>query len=117
MIKLLPVSVLCLGLIACGGGQPAMAPPDPRADAILIAEGRAVAVAHCSSCHALDGIVESPNPAAPPMAELLGRYDAERLADDLIEGIRVGHDEMPEFDLPVTAADALVAYLKSIRKT
>lgn len=115
MNRILPASLLCLGLLACGG-QPAAPPPDAEADAILVAEGRALAVAHCSSCHALDGIAESPNPAAPPMTDLLDRYEADRLADDLIDGIRVGHDEMPEFDLPVTAADALVAYLKSIRK-
>ena len=49
------------------------------------------------------------------MAKLLQRYDADMLASDLIEGIRVGHDEMPDFDLQVIEADALVAYLKSLR--
>jgi mono/diheme cytochrome c family protein len=50
------------------------------------------------------------------MVELLKRYDAEMLASDLIDGIRVGHDEMPEFDLQVIEADALVAYLKSLQR-
>lgn len=115
MIRIAPVSLLCFALLACAHGQPVAAPSNAETEAILVAEGRAVARAQCAGCHALDGMAESPNPAAPPMTELLERYDADRLADDLIEGIRVGHDEMPEFDLPVTAADALVAYLKSIR--
>jgi len=115
MTRTLPASLLFIALGACGAGQQAAAPAEPEADAILVAEGRAVAVAQCSSCHALDGIAESPNPAAPPMIELLDRYNADMLANDLIEGVRVGHDEMPEFDFSVTSADALVAYLKSIR--
>lgn len=113
------VSLLLLTLAACNDAPPeapAPEPPQTADEAILIAEGRAVAVAHCSSCHALDGVAESPNPAAPRMAELLGRYAPDMLANDLIEGVRVGHDEMPEFDFPVTAADALIAYLKSISK-
>jgi len=86
------------------------APDDPG----LIASGRQVVVRECSSCHAIDQGAKSPNPAAPPMKLLLSRYDPEMLADDLIEGIRVGHNEMPHFDFNVIAADALVAYLKSI---
>lgn len=49
------------------------------------------------------------------MAQMLERYNADMLANDLIDGIRVGHDEMPEFALQVSEADALVAYLKSLR--
>ena len=90
-------------------------PPDGALDPALVATGRDVAVLRCSRCHALDGVSHSPNPSAPPMAKLLQRYDADMLASDLIEGIRVGHDEMPEFDLQVIEADALVAYLKSLR--
>ena len=80
----------------------------------LIASGRQLVVRECSSCHAIDQGAKSPNPEAPPMKSLLARYDPEMLADDLIEGIRVGHNEMPHFDFNVIAADALVAYLKSI---
>lgn len=81
----------------------------------LVAAGRQVAVLRCARCHALDDMSRSPLPSAPPMAQMLERYNADMLASDLIDGIRVGHDEMPEFSLSVSEADALVAYLRSLR--
>jgi mono/diheme cytochrome c family protein len=78
--------------------------------------GRLVAVEQCSSCHAVDRDMMSPRPGAPPMSTLLSRYDPEMLANDLIEGIRVGHDDMPHFDFNIIATDALIAYLKSIER-
>lgn len=80
----------------------------------LAATGRDVAVRECASCHAIDQEMISPRPGAPPMRTLLSRYDPDMLANDLIEGIRVGHDDMPFFDFNIAAADALIAYLKSI---
>lgn len=85
--------------------------PDPD----QIAAGRQIAMLRCASCHALDNLSRSPLPAAPPMARMHELYDAEMLANDLIDGIRVGHDEMPEFVLQVAEADALAAYLRSLR--
>jgi mono/diheme cytochrome c family protein len=104
-----------LGASGCAG--PGNVPaPEAHVDPQLVSTGREVAVIRCSRCHGLDGLAQSPNPSAPPMAELLRRYDAEMLASDLIDGIRVGHDEMPEFDLQVIEADSLVAYLKSLQR-
>jgi mono/diheme cytochrome c family protein len=105
-------------LLAGGCAGPGERPSwqDEALDPALVSTGRDVAVLRCSQCHALDSISQSPNPSAPPMARLLERYDAGILASDLIDGIRVGHDEMPEFDLQVIEADALVAYLKSLRQ-
>jgi hypothetical protein len=51
-------------------------------------------------------------PAAPAFEGLLQRYNSSMLTDHLIEGIRVGHDEMPVFDFDVRTTDALIAYLK-----
>jgi cytochrome c len=111
MKQVLPLLFVALiGLQGCASEPAAIAP-----DANLVAQGRAVAARECAGCHALDASRPSPLAAAPPMSELLGRYAPEMLANDLIEGIRVGHDEMPEFDFTVTAADALMAYLQSIR--
>ncbi len=116
-MKTIPLAGLAfLALAACNAPPPGQPSAASAEDASLIADGRTVAEANCARCHALDDQTASPNAAAPPMKELLGRYDADMLANDLIEGIRVGHDDMPEFDLPVAAADALVAYLTSIRE-
>lgn len=105
-----------VALAACSGLPASQAGPSSQAvDPALAAAGRDVAVMRCSRCHALDDRSHSPLPAAPPMAQMLERYNADMLANDLIDGIRVGHDEMPEFALQVSEADALVAYLKSLR--
>jgi hypothetical protein len=49
------------------------------------------------------------------MREMLARYQADALANDLITGIRVGHQDMPAFDFDVRTADALIAYLQFLR--
>lgn len=88
--------------------------PEGAPDAGLISAGRDVAVMRCSQCHALDGISDSSNPSAPPMAQLLELYDPDMLTNDLIEGMRIGHDGMAQFNLQIIEADALIAYLKSL---
>lgn len=83
-------------------------------DAAQIADGRRIATAQCAACHAIDESSRSPNPAAPPLRDVLAIYDPDNLAYRFIDALRVGHDEMPLFDFDVRAADALVAYLESI---
>jgi mono/diheme cytochrome c family protein len=97
----------------------ASAPPDPSrlspATRAQIEYGREIAASQCSSCHALDNEVESPNPGAPPLRNALWRFEAEPLAIYFIEALRVGHGDMPVFDFTPVGADALIAYLKSIK--
>jgi mono/diheme cytochrome c family protein len=103
--------VVLLGLAGCA------APPSPGELELQgqIADGRAVAERECATCHALDQSTASPRADAPPMRDLLARYEKDALANDLIEGIKLGHQDMPQFDFNVIAADALIAYLKSIQ--
>lgn len=105
------------GLASCttaspSGGARTLSPEAERE--ALADDGRRVALAQCSSCHAIDEYQLSPRREAPPMSSLLARYDPEMLSDDLIAGIRVGHDSMPHFDFDIRETDALIAYLKSI---
>ena len=97
--------------------QGATVAPSGSNDDAIVAQGRDIAMTNCSTCHAIDDERTSPNPAAPPLLQILMRYDSERLADDFVEGVRVGHDEMPHFDFTVREADALIAYLKAIERT
>jgi len=94
-------------------------PAPPRAAAGIdpdqAAAGWQIAKDRCSSCHAIDAVLPSPRADAPPLRHVLEIYPDEMLAERLIEGMRIGHDDMPRFDFNVIAADALVAYLKSIR--
>lgn len=101
-------------LAACVAGPGESIPAIEPDHAGLVVAGRDVAVRECSSCHAIDQDMISPRAGAPPMRTLLSRYDPEMLANDLIEGIRVGHDDMPFFDFNIAAADSLIAYLKAI---
>lgn len=110
---LLGVAVVAvLAGCATGGSDQSMA---TEQDAATLAEaGREIAVRECSSCHAIDQEMISPRADVPPMRTLLSRYDPDMLANDFIEGVRVGHDEMPFFDFDIASTDALIAYLKSI---
>jgi mono/diheme cytochrome c family protein len=123
--SVIPISVmaaLCiLGLASCATdeGRAIAVAPDPNSYGREYAEdftnaGRQIAEQSCASCHAIGDQSRSPHPDAPPMNTLLSRYDPDALADDLIAGIRVGHDDMPLFDFNVIAADSLIAYLESI---
>jgi mono/diheme cytochrome c family protein len=79
-----------------------------------IAEGRRIAQSNCAACHAIDWDSVSRNSGAPPFRDLVFLSDPDWVAYRLIDGIRVGHDSMPLFDLDVHSADALMAYIKSI---
>ena len=107
---IIPAAIL-LGLAACAA-PPAIEQIELEGQ---IADGRAVAQRECATCHALDQSTASPRADAPPMRTLLARYDKDVLANELIEGIKLGHPDMPQFDFNVIAADALVAYLRSIQ--
>ena len=104
-------SVILAGCATDEAGQPATTERDAAG---LVEAGRELAVRECASCHAIDQEMISPRSGVPPMRTLLARYEPDMLANDFIEGVRVGHDEMPFFDFDIAAADALIAYLKSI---
>ncbi|MDP3493766.1 MAG: cytochrome c [Hyphomonadaceae bacterium] len=107
------IGAVLIGMSGVGG---CVAGPEDAGtgDAGLVSAGRDVAVRECASCHAIDQDMISPHASAPPMRTLLSRYEPDMLANDLIEGVRVGHDDMPFFDFNIAAADSLVAYIKSI---
>ncbi len=84
---------------------------------LLIADGHAIAEVSCAVCHAIGLTDESPNLTAPPLREVLALYDADALAEDFIDGVRINHSEMPTFDFSPEGADALIAYLRSIQVT
>jgi mono/diheme cytochrome c family protein len=82
----------------------------------LIDSGRQIAVTQCASCHAIIPGGKSPRAEAPPFDTVLSRYRADVLEEDLINGIHLGHADMPAFEFNPQGVDALIAYLKSIQK-
>lgn len=96
-------------------------PPAPKLSAAeqaaLVEDGRAVAEANCAACHAVTPDGQSPNAAAPHFRTLLARYNPETLETELVEGMSVAHAPMPQFQFNPKAAEALIAYLRSIQSS
>ena len=87
--------------------------PEPNHE--LIQSGFKVAKEKCAACHAIDGKSKSPLKGAPPLRDILALYDdMDELEYRFIDGMRVGHDQMPRFDFDVRTADALIAYIQAV---
>ncbi len=76
--------------------------------------GRAIADQYCARCHNVIGQGVSPFQPAPPFRDLASRWPLEYLEEALAEGISVGHDAMPEFQLSTDEIDDLLSYIRSI---
>ncbi|NWG55060.1 MAG: c-type cytochrome [Hydrogenophilaceae bacterium] len=110
-------ALVAVAACACAGPDAGTASAPAQADADIIENGRQIAQAECALCHAIGAEGESPRAGAPPLRHVLARYRSDALAEDLNEGIRVGHADMPEFTLPVQGVDMLLAYLQSIQES
>ena len=78
--------------------------------------GQTFVIANCSKCHAIDKVSESPLKIAPPFRELHLRYPVESLQEALVEGIKTGHANMPEFRVDAGQAADVIAYLKTLER-
>ncbi len=76
--------------------------------------GEVFVLTHCSRCHSVDKVTESPLKIAPPFRTLHNRYPVESLQESLAEGIVTGHPTMPEFRLDPGQIADVIAYLKSL---
>jgi mono/diheme cytochrome c family protein len=97
------------------GALIAAAPQIALAQAADLDEGKAIAEANCSRCHAVGEQGDSPMPAAPPFRTIPDRYDPNDLTEALAEGMVVGHDAMPQFELPPEKISNLLAYIASLK--
>ena len=104
----LPHLVMALCLIMPGAAAAQMSPSEQR--------GQTFVRANCSTCHAIDKVSASPLKIAPPFRELHRRYPVESLQEALVEGIRTGHVNMPEFRLDPGQASDVIAYLKTLER-
>lgn len=81
----------------------------------LVDFGREIAKVNCASCHAISTDDQSQHPEAPPLRELSARYPLDALEEAFVEGIYVGHPDMPQFEASPEQVDALLAYLDTIQ--
>ena len=80
----------------------------------MIEKGHAIAQSRCAACHGIGPTDRSPLDQAPPFERFAERYPIEQLAEAFAEGIVVGHNEMPPFELQPSEIEALLAYLGSL---
>lgn len=104
---------LCRTFAALAFAVTAMTGPALADD--LVEFGREIAEVNCSACHAISTDDESRHSEALPLRELSQRYPVEALEEALVEGILVGHPDMPEFEATPEQANALIAYLNTIQ--
>jgi mono/diheme cytochrome c family protein len=108
MIARLPSLAVAIFLIVPGVAAAQMSPGEQR--------GQTLVRANCSRCHATGKVGPSPLKIAPPFRDLHLRYPVEDLQESLAEGIRTGHQNMPEFRFDVGQAADVIAYLKSLER-
>jgi cytochrome c len=106
-MRLIGILPLALALVACA--------TEPSSNSGQNA-GRQIAETHCSSCHAVGVVGESPRPEAPAFRTLSRNYRVSTLEEALAEGISVGHPAMPAFEFQPEEIDSLVSYLESIQE-
>ncbi len=94
----------------------AAAPQITAAQAADLEAGKAVAQSLCARCHSIGISGDSPFPPAPPLRLIPDRYNVEDLAEALAEGMVVGHDAMPQFELPLEKISPLLAYIGSLKR-
>jgi cytochrome c len=87
-----------------------------NAEAQSVQRGLNFVRANCARCHSIDKASESPLKIAPPFRTLHLRYPIESLQEAFAEGIRTGHQNMPEFRLEGDQIGDVIAYLKTLEK-
>lgn len=87
----------------------------PGPDRHVLAMGLALAHTYCADCHAIGETGTSRHAAAPAFRDLNADYDAELLAETLVEGLAMAHPDMPEFEFDPPQAQALIIYLKTVQ--
>ena len=102
-------------LLVCGVAIASPVAAQSKAD---IAFGRTLAQENCARCHAIGMGGRSPAKGAPPFRLLHNRYDVDGLQEAFVEGVAVGHKgvDMPEFQFTPARTDALITYIKSLRR-
>jgi mono/diheme cytochrome c family protein len=103
-------SLTLAGLAALALSLPA------RADDVSLSAGKQLAIARCGRCHAVGRTGDSPNPRSPRFRDLGARFPFDGLRDALMQGMIVGHPQMPIQHLTPVESGDLVAYLQSLQR-
>jgi cytochrome c len=77
-------------------------------------EGKRLAETYCARCHAIGPEGDSALAEAPPFRTIAAKGNVDAMQEAFAEGIVVGHEAMPEFELEPDQIGALLDYIKSL---
>lgn len=83
-------------------------------DTESIKSGQELAQLLCMKCHAISGPGPGPEEKSPPFSTLSNKLGIEGLADQLLEGLPLGHDPMPKWEFSEQQAEDLLLYIEYI---
>lgn len=109
-VKFTPV---CLGLAILAmtvGPMPARSEDEMKS----IVRGKELAQLLCQRCHAIAGPGPGKEEKSPPFSTLITRLTLEGVADQLLEGLPLGHDPMPAWQFSEQQAEDLLFYIYSV---
>jgi tetratricopeptide (TPR) repeat protein len=79
-----------------------------------VRQGAALAEKYCSACHAVGNIGASPNKDAPEFRNINQGNGLYFLREPITQSVFAKHEKMPQFNLPFSEIDTVVAYINSI---
>ncbi len=79
-----------------------------------VALGKALVETNCARCHAVGADDASTHPEAPPFRDLQKRYPLDALEEAFVEGIAVGHPDMPLFIASPEQIEAIIDYIGTL---
>jgi mono/diheme cytochrome c family protein len=106
--------VILVGVLAVSAVDAALVQPRAEEDDPTVpAERRGLRLVrmHCSRCHAINQVGESPLASAPPFRTLRLKYPVADLQRPLAEGV---HPVMPRFRFEPGQVEDIMAYLKTL---
>ncbi len=82
--------------------------------AASVMRGKELAQLLCTRCHAIAGPGPGPEAKSPPFSTLMAKLTLEGVADQLLEGLPMGHDPMPRWQFSEQQVEDLLFYIDSV---
>ena len=109
-VKFMPV-IIGLAALAMTAGQ---IPARGENDVASIVRGQELAQLLCKRCHAIAGPGPGNEEKSPPFSTLIAKLTLEGVADQLLEGLLLGHDPMPRWEFSEQQVEDLLFYIDSV---
>ena len=82
--------------------------------AAFVKRGQELAQLLCARCHAIAGPGPGTEEKSPPFSTLVSRLTLEGIADQLLEGLPLGHEPMPQWQFSEQQVEDLLFYIESV---